>query len=370
MSADLFKEFGQSSGPQRETGTINANHNCDDDFGDFEEPENDFREEINLFRAEGHSQLNHNRNKQIAHSEPDWGDFEDGTILFDVEVEEAQSQHKALQRSQDSNKKASAALSLSHVVEDEDFDAWEPVASNASTPLAEAIPQTVADTLFFKNKAANVSQSSRVDSTGPPPTNIPPPSLLLSLSTSVVQNNFKHKRIVPDILQNQDIPQMLCHARAMSRILNGRKLRWKRDSFLSQSMRIGQAGKQGGMKLTSIDKTESRREDQEAAELQQAWKQQAGLLRAVVSAANANDSTGSTRVPEILANAPVRVAKTDEGAVTAPKACFLCGLRRDERVLRVDFEVEDSFGEWWVEHWGHVDCVGFWNQFKDLLPQK
>jgi len=35
-------------------------------------------------------------------------------------------------------------------------------------------------------------------------------------------------------------------------------------------------------------------------------------------------------------------------------------LKRDERVARVEFGVEDSFGEWWVEHWGHRTCRNFW----------
>ncbi|KAJ3502922.1 hypothetical protein NM208_g16619 [Fusarium decemcellulare] len=30
---------------------------------------------------------------------------------------------------------------------------------------------------------------------------------------------------------------------------------------------------------------------------------------------------------------------------TAPKACIICGLKREERVAKVDYEVEDSFGE-------------------------
>jgi len=38
----------------------------------------------------------------------------------------------------------------------------------------------------------------------------------------------------------------------------------------------------------------------------------------------------------------------------------VCALKRNERVVKVDFEVEDVFGEWWTEHWGHKACVAFW----------
>lgn len=135
-------------------------------------------------------------------------------------------------------------------------------------------------------------------------------------------------------------------------------------------MKIGPASKSGGMKLTGVDKTESRREDQEAAEALSAWRKQLGILRSTISIVNGQLPAGGLLVPDVSENMPVRVVKPSEGAVTAPKCCFLCGVRREERVARVDVDVEDSFGEWWTEHWGHVDCVAFWDSQQSSLKQR
>jgi hypothetical protein len=61
--------------------------------------------------------------------------------------------------------------------------------------------------------------------------------------------------------------------------------------------------------------------------------------------------------------------QTLRGAETAAKACFLCGLKREERIVRVDFDVEDSFHEWWVDHWGHRACRNFWIEHEAALRQ-
>lgn len=64
-------------------------------------------------------------------------------------------------------------------------------------------------------------------------------------------------------------------------------------------------------------------------------------------------------LPELSETMPLRTAKPGEGGISAPKCCFLCGLKRDERVARLDVNTEDSFGEWWVDHWGHVTASDF-----------
>lgn len=151
----------------------------------------------------------------------------------------------------------------------------------------------------------------------------------------------------------------------------GRKLRWKRDNILSQSMKIGTAsGKTSGMKLAGVDKAETRREDQEAAEALRAWKQQVGPLRSTISMISTHLPGSGFSLPDIAEAMPIRVVKPSEGAVTAPKCCFLCGIKRDERVAKVDVDVEDSFGEWWREYWGHIDCVAFWENHKTSLRQR
>jgi hypothetical protein len=43
---------------------------------------------------------------------------------------------------------------------------------------------------------------------------------------------------------------------------------------------------------------------------------------------------------------------------------------RDERVANVDAHVEDSFGEWWTEHWGHLECRLFWEENQASLAQR
>ncbi|KAL8860216.1 MAG: hypothetical protein Q9198_010588 [Flavoplaca austrocitrina] len=127
------------------------------------------------------------------------------------------------------------------------------------------------------------------------------------------------------------------------------------------------AGKAGGMKLTGVDRNEARREDQEAAEVVKLWQQQAGGIKSQIAKVNAQQSEVKFAIPEYSDNMPIRVAKLGEGGLTAPKCCFLCGLKRDERVARLDVSVEDSFREWWTDHWGHTDCIRFWEEHKDSL---
>ena len=217
------------------------------------------------------------------------------------------------------------------------------------------------------------------------PANIPPPSTLLSLTATLFQSLPAEIKTLlaawkTSTGQSTDIDQatldqvklQLSFTRAIARIIAGRKLRWKRDIRLSQSMKIGpaQAGKLGGMKLTGIDRTESRREDQEAAEVVRIWKQQVGSLRASVASAKAHHSGTDLAIPEITEMMPVRALKGSEGAHTAPKCCLLCGLKREERVEKVDVNVEDSFGEWWTEHWGHYECRKFWESHEGSLQQR
>ena len=221
--------------------------------------------------------------------------------------------------------------------------------------------------------------AAEVSNLGPPPSNIPPPSVFLPVIAAIFGSLATDLRTVtshPPLDQPitlQQVRALLSTVRAAARILAGRKLRWKRDSLLAQSMKIGPAhsGKAGGMKLAGVDKAESRREDQEAAEALQVWKQQVGPLRSMIAALNSQlPEHERFKVPEIADIMPIRQGKPSEGMVTAPKCCFLCGIRRDERVAKVDVDVEDSFGEWWVEYWGHVDCVEYWGNHKDSLRQR
>ncbi|KAK0737058.1 hypothetical protein B0T21DRAFT_156479 [Apiosordaria backusii] len=218
---------------------------------------------------------------------------------------------------------------------------------------------------------------------GPPPTNIPPPSVLLSLCPQLLDlatttllkplltlstTSPGYQRIISSTQTLAFIKGYLALATVASRLIAGRKHRWHRDKFLSQSMSISAAAAGGkpGMKLSGVDKTQSVREEQEVAEVIEVWKKQVGRLRGVVAAMNTAHHE-SLKIPELAQNMAVTTAKN---VPTAPKACVVCGLKRDERVSKVDYEVEDSFGDWWVEFWGHRQCANFWVEHEKELRQR
>ncbi|KAI6370940.1 hypothetical protein MCOR25_004072 [Pyricularia grisea] len=228
-------------------------------------------------------------------------------------------------------------------------------------------------------------QPKILDDKAPPPTNIPPPSILLSLFPTLLalpnealykptasQTPAAKARVLSDPATATFLRAYLVLATVAARILAGRKQRWHRDKFLAQGMSISAAGgKGGGMKLAGVDKTQAARENREAADVVAVWRTHVGRLRAVVAAVakedDGNNQQQHFRVPEIAEKPVVSTAKN---VPTAPKACIVCGLKRDERVKGVDFEVEDSFGEWWVDHWGHRACRNFWVEHEAELRQR
>lgn len=121
------------------------------------------------------------------------------------------------------------------------------------------------------------------------------------------------------------------------------------------------------MKLSAVNKHEDVKEEQDAVDVLGLWRERAALFNAVVQTA------GLRPIPTVPGPAALKVvvAKSGQGALKAPHACALCALKRDERVLRVDEEdVQDSFGEWWTEHWGHTGCRLFWEEFHGMLGQR
>jgi hypothetical protein len=248
---------------------------------------------------------------------------------------------------------------------DWDWGSWD--ASKDATQLPEAS-----------------APSATTTPSGPPPTNIPPPSVLLTIfpslldtaHTSLFQPTASVSGTVKDrVLSSPETIQFLrgylALATVAARIIAGRKLRWHRDKFLSQSMTISAAtGGKGGMKLAGIDKTQTAKDEQEAAVVVAAWKNIVGRLRTAVAAANAaisKEKGVALKVPELAESAK---PSTMKGALTALKPCVVCGLKRDERLAKVDFDVEDSFGEWWVEFWGHRDCTNFWLEHEAALRSR
>lgn len=243
-------------------------------------------------------------------------------------------------------------------------------------PAILPVATTIATTPAPPTSVSNYSSTS----TAAAPTNIPPPSLLLTLFPALLtlpQSLTTTTPRPPDPSTLTFLQGYLLIATTAARIIAGRKLRWKRDSYLSQGMKMGPAraagAGAGGMKLAGVDRAESGREEREVGEVVRVWRAQVGRLRALVASANARLPPGEKHlfVPEMGESMVVRV---EEGlglglVVKSGKPCALCGLRREERVRGVDplrdgdggeGGVEDSFGEWWVEFWGHRGCRNFW----------
>lgn len=211
----------------------------------------------------------------------------------------------------------------------------------------------------------------------PPPMNVPPPSVILSAFPELFdsgnslfkpvagQNASIKQQILSDPKAVRFLQAYILLGTTAARVIAGRKHRWHRDKILAKSMSISAADSKG-MKLAGVDKTQSAREDREAADVAAAWREHVGRLRSAVATAM---STGkvSLKVPELSENMQIQTAKL---VPTAPKPCIICGLKRDERVTKVDHDVEDSFGEWWVEHWGHRACKNFWVEHEHRLRQR
>ncbi|KAI9852671.1 MAG: hypothetical protein M1838_006128 [Thelocarpon superellum] len=233
------------------------------------------------------------------------------------------------------------------------------------------------------------------------PSNIPPPSILLLLFPPLFKRPLSTavasiKAVSASSLPSQcaptscalDLDGHVLAGTTAARIIAGRKHRWKRDPILAQATKIGPAasssgGRGAGMKLTSVDKAETAREEREVAEVVAAWKLHVGRLRSALASASTAISTGSNglspsnrtktaqALPDLQATIPITVATVGSGGgISAAHACALCGLKRDERVAKVDHAVEDSLGEWWADYWGHVACRAFWERWRGELPQR
>ncbi|GIZ39277.1 hypothetical protein CKM354_000266600 [Cercospora kikuchii] len=264
----------------------------------------------------------------------------------------------------------------------DDFDATEPVTAPALVPAHSGTrPNPSPNSTILTSTSVKST-----DQNGVPPTNVPPPIILLSAFTSIFSSAQEALFAPLSKLDLSSRAQLLAHpathqfltsylksAIVLAHIIAGRKFRWKRDQILAQSMRIGPsaAGGKGGMKLTSIDKSEVGKEDREVLDVVQKWKGQVGKLRTAVTTASGTPQTGKDKlpsVPEIAETMPVKTLKATEGGFVAPHACALCGLKREERVAKVDSDVNDSFGEWWVDNMSmHVTCRDWWHEYRNKL---
>ncbi|KAJ5988731.1 hypothetical protein N7481_003941 [Penicillium waksmanii] len=260
--------------------------------------------------------------------------------------------------------------------DDKAFDDWgdfndgplsTPAPAPAPAPTRQKSTPTSPPPASFTS--GNTAPSSTVR-----PTNIPPTIQLLvelmnNLQKEVATTSSKTARQPPTTAQSTSASKIHTITSTAARIIAGRHLRWKRDTILSQSMRIGpaRAGKSSGMKLNAVNKHEDVKEEQDAVDVLALWRERAALFNAVVQ------SAGLRPIPTVAGPAALKVitAKSGQGALKAAHACALCALKRDERVLRVDEEdVQDSFGEWWTDHWGHTGCRLFWEANHGMLGQR
>ena len=257
---------------------------------------------------------------------------------------------------------------------DDDWAAWDDAPSNTvnNNEIDKAPPPSSWDW-----GAEETPQPVSSNDSDPPPINVPPPSVILSTFPELLSSGnalFKSTSgqsgsVKEQILSNPKAVQFLqgyiLLATTAARVIAGRKHRWHRDKLLAKSMSISAAGSKG-MKLAGVDKTQAAREDREAADVVAVWREHVGRLRSAVAVAN-TAGKASLKVPELSEALSVHTAKN---VPTAPKPCVVCGLKRDERITKVDFDVEDSFGEWWVEHWGHRACKNFWVEHEQHLRQR
>jgi hypothetical protein len=248
------------------------------------------------------------------------------------------------------------------------FDDWEasiPTKALANTSSKRASVKATPSTESSATPAPIISPTTNDAQPGElPPTNVPPPGVLLSLFPSLF-SDAQEKLFKPMAAQTLPMRNKLMAEPATiaylqgylmlgnvaAHIIAGRKLRWKRDQHLSQGMRIGPASSRAtsGMKLTGIDKGENMKEEREASDVVRVWKDQVGRLRHVVSGVNQIKAGTLGLVPDLQETMPVKTLKQSEGGMPARQPCMMCGLKREERVTPADMGVDDSFGEWWVD---------------------
>ena len=347
-----------------------SEHEEDDDFGDFEDWDDS---------APSNRIVSNDKARQTAMPAVDLLGLGDASGTTGPMSSNAGREAQTMQRTDHDRMKATPRSTRPSAGMDLEDDAWDDFETSAP-PLQTTLPN------------AHLSEPPSTHSTTStpsiqPPINVPPPIILLSIFPALFASaddalfdttsklELKQRQaLLSHPASHQFLKAYLGHCTVLAHIIAGRKLRWKRDQRLSQSMRIGPApaGGKGGMKLAGLDKSELAKEDREIVDVLRLWKGQIGKLRTAITAASA--ALGLPKlpsVPDIAEQMPVKMLKQVEGGVTAPQPCALCGLKREERVARVDMEVEDSFGEWWVQGANvHVLCGRFWEEFEKKLKSR
>ncbi|KAJ5919774.1 hypothetical protein N7454_009609 [Penicillium verhagenii] len=289
----------------------------------------------------------------------DWDDFTDAPST-NVSASQATAKNPMTKNLTTQTKPAAKTAKIistapRQIIQEDDFEDWgdfnDGPAAVAPAPAPIQTPKSISKPSASAHAPSTINPRNFLSS---PPTSPP------ALSKPNLATHTPRKK-------EETALKIYTTLTTSARIISGRSLRWKRDTILSQSMRIGPAGKQGGMKLSAINKHEDVKESQDAVEVLKLWRDRITLFNAVVQGVRQKPIPVFTD-PTAL---KVVLARAEEGAIKASHACALCALKRDERVLRVDEgDVNDSFGEWWTEHWGHTGCRIFWEKNKDQLLQR
>ena len=280
--------------------------------------------------------------------EEDWGD-----------LEHAQA-HESLQRGPNDSRRQETQPPQPQTAPN-DEDEWEAFEDGKLDHPAQQIPPKPPPTTLTRPQ--HESPPANAAPTFERPTNVPPPSSLLQLLSAVFEEI--HQRNVADKTSKPDLAaKVLVVFRTASRLVAGRSLRWKRDTLLSQSMRIGQAGKSGGMKLTSVNKSENAKEERDAEEMIRDWLTHVHEYNTIIAQAGLQPHRMK------ISSSPSLKTFKYSGTSESSRQCALCGLKRTERLVDVDVDIDDIFGEFWTEHWGHKDCYDFWYSYKGLLGQR
>ena len=405
MSSDLWKEFG---GGQEEVVNPWAEAQVDqfaapfqfdeDDFGDFQEPlpvltpETPRKPllnptiEVEAYQppssVERHIDKKHPMQEQTTpssltvpgHYSPFQTPDNPSMARAFGQAGSADSKGSARRRPVPARETSSESTGL---VEQENDDEWADFQTANDTPTK--IVRTQTNELATKS-SLNDSSHKTEPQVFERPKYVPPPSVLISQFIILIQTlpnrvetamqSWKANGGETAALELA-LRKCLSALRVAARIIAGRKSRWIRDTTLAQSMRIGpaQGAKSGGMKLTGVDKVEVQRENSQTAEFVRMWKQRLGAIRVALAHVKIQASNKPLVLPDISESMLVGSSKSSTPVMNDRTNCCLCGLKREERVLKVDVDVWDTSGEWWSALWGHTDCRIFWEEHGSFLSQ-
>jgi hypothetical protein len=307
-----------------------------------------------------------------------WGDFEDAENVSDLRPPNALKapvqptvQNVTSLKIAKVRTKSTTPQQVLPASEAADFGEWDEFEDDTSTVIPKA---TQKSSNVPASSVESAAKASAIPKESKRPTNMPPPAILLSLLP------LSTAELVSQILSASThvytSSQLLAYHRVACRLIStpARTLRWRRDTILAQSMRISVAGKMttsggvGAMKLSSVNKGEIAREEREAAEAVEVWNKNLHQFSKTFAGSGMKLPPGvRLRLSMDIGIKPLKGG----GAIQSTIICPLCGLKRNERTIGADdIGMEDIFGLYWLEDWGHVDCAEWWYRWKDDLSQR